>query len=728
MNNSRVRVINRTEMESTTQYSVEEPKIIPILVVSDTQNKAEMLNGLLRGEGLAVHPQWVNSLATVDTDKAAPELVFYFDDIGKPALEEVIAAARDMNAALIVVSTKHDQARAATAINLGAAAQVCLAETALLASIVRQEHRNRDDRAKLGALRHKVEQNNRQLRSLLAGTDSAIAYSQEGLITSANPSWVEYFGYSDPAELVDSPVMDLFSKADQDILKKKLRLLKRNKSVDGSIKCKAIRKDGSEFSTELTLETAEVDNEKQIQFTIAGDKRKSEENAAALKHIDEIETEKNLLLKKLETLSQYESDSRFLWPTIFATIAAERVKRPLAGTARALVAFRPAHPQEAISMFGPLGLSEAGASIASLISPLLKEEDIATRIDQLTILTIVNRADDQEIRTWSESVINTLGEHIFETSSRSSLLGFAAGIAPIDRVRLLEQLTHQAVQATRGEPGSVNLVAPPAEITTVDTDDSGWSALISEALDERRFAIALSPIEDLSNTNKFYTATARLLDREGKEIVPDVFMEPAARLGLVQSIEQRLVGHSFIALLRLLQTDKNARIIISLSASVMKDTGLMNFLSRLIERTKTTPPGKSLIFELSMNETINHVISVERFIKELHPLDCGFGVRDYVPGNNADKVLDKLSIDSLRIGSDCIVELQRDEELAKHIKKLSLKLEAKNCHVIASGVNDANLMAQLYNLGLSTIEGNAIGGAEIFSSQNPMFEALHSTA
>ncbi|MGA7965338.1 MAG: EAL domain-containing protein [Gammaproteobacteria bacterium] len=706
---------------------MEEPNIIPILVVSDTQNKAEMLNGLLRGEGLAVHPQWINSLAKLDTDKAAPELVFYFDDINKPTLEEVIAATRDMAAALIVVSTKHDQERAAAAINHGASAQVCLAETALLAGVARREHRSRDDRAKLRVLKHKIEQNNRQLRNLLAGTHNAIAYTQEGLITSTNPSWVEYFGYSDSAQLVDSPIMDLFSKADQDTLKKKLRLLKRNKSVDGSIKCTAIHRDGSEFLTELTLDTTEVENEKQIQFTIAGDKRKSEENAAALKHIDEVEAEKSLLLGKLETLKQYEPDSRLLWPTTFATIAAERVNRPLAGAARALVAFRPANLQEAISIFGPLGLSEAGASIATMISPLLEEEDIATRIDQLTILTIVNRADDQKIRAWSESVINALGEHIFETSSRSSLLGFAAGIAPIDRIRRLEQLTHQAVQSARGESGSVNLVAPPAEITTVDTDDSGWSALISEALDERRFAIALSPIEDLSNTNRFYAATARLLDREGKEIVPDVFMEPAARLGLKQSIEQRLVGHSFIALMRLMQTDKNARIIVSLSSSVMKDTGLINFLSRLIDRTQTQLPEKSLIFELSVNDTINHVISVEKFIKEIHPLNCGFGVRDYVPGNNADKVLDKLSIDSLRIGSNCIAELQQNEELAKRIRKLILKLEAEHCYVIASGVNDANLMAQLYNLGLSTIEGDAIGGAEIFSSQNPMFEALYST-
>lgn len=699
--------------------------IIPILVVSDTQNKAEMLNGLLRSEGLAVHPQWTNSLADLDTEKTTPELVFYFDEIDSPTLEEVIAASRDMAATLIVVCARQDQAHAAAAIDLGAAAQVCIADTELLASVARRERHNRKDRAKLQALQHEIEQKNLQLHNLLSGTHSAIAYTQDGLITSANPSWLEYFGYSELDELVDFPIMDLFSNADQDSLKKALRMLKRGKSPDSPIKCRAIHSDGSEFYTEITLGDAEVENEKQIRFGITGDKRKSDENAAALKHIEELETERNGLRQKLEALNQREFDSRLLWPATFATLATERFNRPLAGAARALIAFRPSNSQEALSIFGPLGLSEAGAGMAVMISPLLEEEDIATRIDQLTILAIVNRPDEQKIQAWAKTILNALGEHIFKTRNRSSLLSFVAGVAPIDRVRRLEQLTHQAFQAARGKPGSVNLIAPPAEISTVDTDDSGWSALIAEALDERRFAIALRPIEDLSSANKFHVATARLLDREGKEIAPDVFMGPSARLGFIESIEKRLVGHSFIALQRLLKTDENTRIIISLSASVMNDASFIDLLVKLVKRT-TRIPENGLIFELSLNDTINRVIDVERFTADLHPLNCGFGVRDYVPGNNADKVLNKLSVNSLRIAPDCISQLGQDEEMAKLIRKLALRLEAEKCCVIASGVNDANLMAQLYNLGLSTVEGDAIGGSEIFSSQNSMFESLHS--
>ncbi len=699
--------------------------IIPILVVSNTQNKAEMLNGLLRGEGLAVRPQWVNTVENWEKQKIAPELVFYFDDIGKPTLKEVIAATEDMAVALIVVSPRHDQVRAATAIDLGAAAQVCLADTALLAGITRREHRNRDDRAKLKALKHELEQNNLRLRSLLAGTHDAIAYTQEGLITSVNPAWAEYFGYSKPDDLVDFPILDLFGTADLDTLKKTLRMLKRGKSTDSPIECNARCLDGSELCTELRLGTTVVEGEKQIQFTLTSNKNDATKNSIVLKHIDELETEKRLLVRKLDNLRHREPNSQLLWPSTFATMAEERINQPMAGAARALIAFHPANPQEALSTFGPLGLSEAGAGIAAMLSPLLEDEDIAVRIDPLTVLAIVNRTNKQKIQTWCETVLNALGEHIFESSNRSSLLGFVAGIAPIDRVRRLEQLIHQAIYAARGDSGSVNLVAAPAEITTADMDDAEWSTLISEALEERRFAIALRPIEDLSGTNKFHEVTARLLDREGLEIDPSTFMEPATRSGFIQSIEQRLVGHALIALLHLLKTDKKARVIIPSSPSMMNDPDFVDFLLMLIKRTQAQLPVKSLIFELSLKDIINHIIEVENFTKKLQSLNCGFGVRGYVPSDNANKILKKLSITSLRIAPDCVSKLGQDEELTQRIKQLTIRLEGERCHVIASGVNDADLMAQLYNLGLSTMEGDAIGESEILSSKNPMFEALY---
>ena len=157
----------------------------------------------------------------------------------------------------------------------------------------------------------------------------------------------------------------------------------------------------------------------------------------------------------------------------------------------------------------------------------------------------------------------------------------------------------------------------------------------------------------------------------------------------------------------------------------MNDPDFPDFLLMLIKRTQAQLPVKSLIFEFSLKDAINHIIEVENFTRKLQNLHCGFGVRGYVPSDNANKILKKLSITSLRIAPDCVAKLGQDEELAQRIKQLTIRLEAEQCHVIASGVNNADLMAQLYNIGLNIMEGDAIGESEILSSKNPMFEALY---
>lgn len=703
--------------------------IIPILVVCESQNKAEMLNGLLRGEGLAVHPQWVRTTDDWEKLKTQPEIVFYFEDTPEPALADVVPKASELAAAVIVVSAQHDSNRAAEALKTGASAQVSLADTALLAGVAQRERNNREDRARLQTLERKIEESRQQLRSLMAGAQNAIAYAQEGVIASANRPWAECFGYANEEDMIGLTIMDLFAQDDQKTLKSSLRALGRGKPIKNPIRCRGADSKGNEFEIELALSAVEVEGEQQIQFTFteSGDDDENAANTAALKQLDQLETEKRQLELALQGMEQREPDSRFLRPATFAPIAAERINRPLSGAAHALVAFRPVDHDKAMSTFGSLGMAEAGASIPVTLSPLLGEEDLAVRIDGMTVLAIVNRPNEKDIENWAYSVLHALGEHIFETSTRSSLIGFVAGLAPIDRVRKLEQLTHQAIQAAVGPPNSVNRVQVSHAITTADTDDAGWSAMITEALEERRFAIAMRPIEDLADANKLYEASPRLLDRDGKEILPEAFMEPAQRLGLAPQVERRLIGHAFMALLRLLQTNETARVIVPLSPSIMQDDKLGDFLLELVKRTRARLPVKSLVFELTLDDALQHVADIEHFATETHHLNCGFGLRLFTPTSTADKLLERMKLDTLRLAPDTVARLGEDDKLTQNVKALLERFSDTECRIIASGVNDANLMAQLYNLGISTVEGDAVGDAEVLDPHNPMFEDLEET-
>ncbi len=707
----------------------EQLDIIPILVVADSQNKAEMLNGLLRSQGLAVQPVWTEHAEDWEQHATRPEIVFYFADTPRPDLATVVRSAEKISRPVVVIAgAAAAPGTAAEALSTGAAAWVPTDDAPLLAATVRRERGRHAVLERLQRAEQELAQNRQRLQRLLASSQDALAYLQEGVIVEANPAWADRFGYATPDALAGLPVMDLFSADHQRELK---QALKRAAKTPGrgseSYSLTALGKAGNTFQAEVEIASVEVDGGRQQQLVIRG--ATGTGNNLGLE-LQEIEEENRQLQQSLRATRQMEPDSRLLWPATFTPVAAERVTRPLAGSTRAIVVIRPAEEDQTVATFGPLGMAEAGARLAQAVSPLLDEQDLATRIDDLTLVALINRADEDTVVKWARQLVAALGEHVFEASARSSHIGFAAGYATVDRIRRLDALIRQAEQAARGAPGAVTRARATAVTgaeADQDTDDTGWAAVIREAFDEHRFAVALRPIEDLSRGAKLYEATPRLLDRDGKEILPDAFLEPAERLELIDPLQRRLVGHAFLALVRMLRAGEQARIVVQLRAAVMTDNKLGDFLRSIVQRTHARLPGKSLILELSLREAGQRIRDTREFAASAEMLNCGLGMRDYVPGDAADKLLEHLSIDTLRLSPKLLPHLQEDDALAERVRAAAAKMAEKGDRLIASGVSDANMMALLYNLGIGTVEGPAIGEPEIFSpasTERPVLDGV----
>jgi|GEM_PF-1992514 len=704
----------------------EDLDIIPILVVSDSQNKAEMLNGLLRGEGLAVRPLWTDTTEGWESLPTAPELVFYFTDTGDPDLKSVVRAADAIAAPVVAIAAGDASLQAADALSTGAAAWVPTEDAPLLAATVRRERRYHVALARLQTAEREVENGRRRLESLVASSQDCLAYVQEGVVVETNPAWAERLEYPDADALTGLPVMDLFAGESHETLKQVLKAATKGRGTREPVALVARSAAGKDISLDVEIAAVDVDGERQLQLRVKGEDEAEGPSGELGLRLDELESENRRLSEAVRASRQSEPGTRLLNPPIFAPAAAERIARPLAGTVRALVVVRPADQDETVSRFDPLEIAEAGTGIGPTVSPLLEDEDIATRIDDLTLVALINRPDQGAIEEWTQAVVQALGEHIFEASNRSSRIGFAAGYAPVDRVRRLDVLTRQALQAAAGRAGTVSH-AESGGGAGAEAQDADWEAMIQEAIAERRFAVAMRPIEDLSRGEKFFEATPRLVDREGREIPPQSFMGPAERLGFIKAIQQRLLGHAFMALLRLLREGDAARVIVPLGPAAMEDDKLAALLVALVKRTEARLPVKSLVLELSLDDAGTRIKAAQEFSGVAARLNCGLGLRDYKPGDAADRLMEHISLDTLRLAPDVVEKLGEDEDLAGRVRELSAAMSEDNCRVIASGVSDANMMALLYNLGISTVEGPAIGDAELFSpseSESPLFAEL----
>lgn len=688
----------------------EDLDIIPILVIAASQNHAEMLNGLLRSHGVAVHASWTDRLDGWDKRGSAPEVILYFSEIEKPRLEDVIAQAAPSGTPVVVVARERSATDAARAMEAGAADWVGTEEGELMAAVVRRERSRRHGLRRLLELEQAVDQHQLRLKSLISGSQEAIAYLQDGVIVDANTAWAARFSGEHTENLIGSPIMDLFGENCRGALKKALKAVARD-SGPQTITLDVLAADGDTQSVNAELSQVPSNGHSQVQLTIRGQGPAGELQL----QIEELEQDKQRLAEEIQDLDQRERGTKVLWPATFAPIAAERLNRPLGGLVRALVAFRPSNPTEVTRLLGPLGIAMVGSDLSAVLSPLLEEGDIATRLDSLVSLALVNRESESALRAWIESALRALGSQIFETGSRSTHLGFVAGFAVVDRVRQLDVLVNLALGASEACESGIHRAQPETRRAATELASSTWESLIPEAFKERRFVIALQPIEDLARGAKLYVASPRLLDSSGNEIAESMFYQPAVKLGLLESLERRLLGHAFVAQLRLQHAGESKRMLVPLSAAAIKDSGLPTLLVSLGKHVKARSALKSLVLEFCQNDIATRIREVERFARAFGKLGCGLGMRDFDATSDGEQLLEDLAFATLRLAPKITDQLAHDEALRDRLRAVAKRCSKKDVMVIASGVSDANAMALLYNLGIGLVDGPVIGEPTLFS-------------
>ncbi|MGH8272894.1 MAG: EAL domain-containing protein [Gammaproteobacteria bacterium] len=687
--------------------------IIPILVIADSANKAEMLNGQLRSQGLAVKPSWTTELE--DGKYLDNELVFYFADTEKPTLDKAIEHATNTGASLIVIGREKDSKTAASALAAGAADWVNAGDDALLAAVAGRERARHNTLQRIRMLERDNERNRELLRKQMSGSQDAIATLQDGIIVEANVACAQCFGYESPEVLVGLPLMDLFASASQSKLKKALKaVLKKGTSFEAK-NLTLHKADGKEREVNASFDSVERGGTPHILIRIRGDGARNE----AMEHLEAIEAKNEKLEKEAEALLQYEAATRLLRPGIFAPAASERLGSTQTGMVRALVSIHPVDLQKALATFGPIGTAELGDNLAIAASPLLEEDDLATRIGNLNILAIVARPDESSVKRWAGAAVKTLGEKVLEGGGHSSHLDFVAGYAPVERTRRLDDLIRQALEAAaKSAPGTVSRSAEAAE-QTLEIGDESWEALIREALEEHRYTIALSPIENLATGEHAWEALPRLLDRDGNEIGAEAFQPPAKRLGLLPALEHRLAGHAIRALMEMSGNTGRSRVIVPLNPATMADTRFYEFLDDLLKRTGKPLPPKSLILELEIEEVSSRVHEAERFAERATAAGCCMGLRGYIPKAAEGKLLKRLPIESLRTAPgfvELLMSEDADNPLKDQIRNTVEGLQERGTLLIATNVSDPNMMARLYNLGIEMVQGPVIGKPELFRS------------
>jgi PAS domain S-box-containing protein len=671
---------------------------VPLIVFSPQREPSEFINSLMRKAGEPVHCTWIPAVRDLGEalEQLNPELLIcaYVPD----ADAKQAATVRDQLAPqvpMLLVRPQISENDIAAGMRLGARDVISLSASDRVQAVVARELRSfRLERA-LNTTLQSASDYRRQLQSVLQRSNDALLQVQEGIVVDANQAWLELFGYAEDGAVVGQPLMDLFDERSHAALKGALVACSQGRWSDHPLKVNALLADGSQLLLDLVLTPGEFDNEPCVRIMVPARKRDEKQLTTELTDAVKRDSTTGLLLR------------RPLLDAIGVRIAA-----PPAAGVRFMALIRPDKFAELEKDVGARGSEQLVGEYATLLKSYLGPNDIAGRYAGVSFLALIERGNSHDVEAWAEAVLqrfsesaSTVGQRTVHSSCSLGLTAVPTAGAGVDAV--VADVV-EAVKRARSQGGNQIYHLDKADTDTrVQAYDKIWVKHIKSALMENRFRLVQQPVASLQGDDpNMFDVLVRMLDNQGKEVLPAEFMAAAERNDLLKNIDRWVVGASLSFAAKM----KPGCLFVRLSRDSVLDNTFTEWLKTQLANGSHTPA--RICFQITESIAEQYMNAATAQLAELKKMGFRLALERFGSGRDPVKLLGAIPLDFIKIDGALVQDLAANFETQAAVKKLVEQAVKLKIETIAERVEDANTMAVLWQLGVQFIQGYFVNAPE----------------
>jgi len=536
----------------------------------------------------------------------------------------------------------------------------------------------------------------RELKAVMAGSVEAIAYVQEGILVSANPAWVELFGYPGPETLMGMPLMDNFDRGSQAALKGALIACARKQWTTDMLRVVAINKEGSALPVELKLEEAEFGDEAAVRLSVPNDqpaRNEPEQLVVSAVHKDPM--------------------TGFYHRRQFIDLLTERLEKNPAGGVRALAYIRPDRFAEVKDEVGPLATEDVLIKVAEIIRGLTQENDICGRFGGVVFTVLIERGTLRDLEAWAENVVRIISDHLFQikgkTLSITCTLGLSEVTASTNHVDSLVLDADCANKRGRQRGGNQVVLAEISdESTRIRRFDELWVSRIKAALMDNRFRLVHMPLAHLNaQPRTMFDTVVRMVDEQGDEVAAAEFISAAERNGLLKTIDRWVISSS----LAFCREQKPEQLLVKLSKDSVTDSTLVDWIASQVEATQLEPGKISL--QITAVHAAQYLKPLKLLLSELEKLGIAGAIEHFGVGRNSVQLLEQLPVRFIKIDGAILQNIATNPALQEEVRSLVEAARARRIETIAERVDQASTMAVLFQLGIGYMQGHYVHEPEV---------------
>ena len=172
------------------------------------------------------------------------------------------------------------------------------------------------------------------------------------------------------------------------------------------------------------------------------------------------------------------------------------------------------------------------------------------RFGGVSFLVLLERGNEHDVDVWSEQLVARSAKNVVRIKDKSLSVTCTLGLSVVTPTDAdLEATIAQAIVACRlGRQRGGNQTYTSKRVDAdqrVQSYDKIWVKHIKAALMENRFRLVQQPIASLRGDDpNMFDVVVRMVDPNGKEVLPAEFMAAAERNDLMKNIDRWVVGAS----------------------------------------------------------------------------------------------------------------------------------------------------------------------------------------
>ncbi|MCC5794139.1 MAG: EAL domain-containing protein [Chromatiales bacterium] len=357
--------------------------------------------------------------------------------------------------------------------------------------------------------------------------------------------------------------------------------------------------------------------------------------------------------------------------------------------------------------------------LAGIIREKVRDSDSVARLggDEFCMLLIGCPLD--KARQIADDVCAAVRDYRFTWQDKIFSVGISIGLVEVGRESgtikdILSAADSACYIAKQQGRGRVHVYSARDEVRARQRGDIHWLRQLQTALREDRFELHVQPIIALRagvRSGPAAEVLLRLLDEQGRAVLPRQFFKSAERYQLMPAIDRWVVRSALTAIANGgIRLPDERSCTINLSGQSMVEESFLEFVVDVLDHSQI-PPSR-ICFEVSENAVISGFEQARRFIGVLHGIGCQFCMDDFGSGFGSFTSIRDLSMDYLKVDGAYTRDLKPDSPNYQVVSAIISLGRTVGFRVIAEQVEQQADFEALREMGVDYIQGNFVARAQ----------------